>query len=367
MRTVKHKIRLSNLLILFLLLAYLTGCGTAFVASKQDDILTQIDVWSAENEYAKAFSTLGYVKQSHPQYKALQLRKSKLLVQASEYEQQVDTQVKSYIREKQWAKALDLIDEAKIKYPHSDKDDKRLLGYTEKYFNEKQEKALVVIEKKILLAKTQWMIAARPIYKEKLNTEPRNEELKKQWAELQKESQQMAQELTLLSLQAIERKHYQTAKLRINQAIELEKNEERKNILSKLKNRSKANYKKRQKTDKRKRKIKQTTILDDIENSYRAGEYLKAKQLIQSLEATKEESIHLKQLEQELERSIQYTVERLMSQANKHYTNGNFQLAIRLWEQALIYDPDNVLAKKNIQRAEKVIEKLSTLREKQKN
>ncbi len=260
--------RIFQTLISLFVISSLSACGTAFVASKQDDILTQIDVWSAENEYGKAFSTLNYVKKTHPQHSLLQQRKSSLIIQAGEYEQQIDIQVKAYIRNKQWAKALDLIDEAKQKYPYKDKNDNRLLGYTEKYFIQQQEQALALIEKRILLEKAQWMVEAIPLYKEKQKTDPRNQVFQDELAELIKESEQLAQGLTLLTLQAIERKYYKTAKLRINQAINLAPNKKRQKIQAQLKSRSQATYKKQQKTHKRKRKIKQTSILDDIENSY---------------------------------------------------------------------------------------------------
>ncbi|MCU7831498.1 MAG: hypothetical protein KZQ56_02570 [gamma proteobacterium symbiont of Lucinoma myriamae] len=141
------------LVTILIILPLLSGCGTAFIASKQDDILTQIDVWSVENEYGKAFATLEYVKASHPQYQKLQIRKKKLLILAGEYEQRIDRQIQQLIKDNHWAQALDLLDQAKEKYPSS-----KGIKKTEKYFLAQQQQLLASIEQKIMLERSQCII-----------------------------------------------------------------------------------------------------------------------------------------------------------------------------------------------------------------
>ncbi len=368
-KTFQKKFRLSSVLVFILfVLPLLSSCGTAFVASKQDDILTQIDVWSAENEYGKAFATLDYVKTSHPQYAELQIRKKTLLTQATEYELRIDKQIKQFIATNQWSQALDLIDQAKEKYPlPKAENNHRILAQTEKYLLAQQQKALSSIDQDIMLERSQWMIKTWPIYQEKLNTDPRNEVLKKQLDDLNEEAKSLSQKLALLSQQAINKKHYKTAKIRINQAIALDPTQKHQAILTQLKNMSVKSYKKKKKSQNITRKIQQNTLLQDIEKSYYAGDLLKTRQLISELDEDEQNDSQIIQLKQELERSINYTTQRLAAKANTEYTNGQFHQAIKLWEQVLIYDPENVMAKKNIIRAEKVIEKLSSIREKQQN
>ncbi len=366
-----HKIPLNTSFIaIILIISFLSGCGTAFVASKQDDLLTQIDVWSAENEYGKAFNTMTYVKESHPQYKALQIRKKSLVIQANEYEQSIDKQIKSFIKANQWAEALDLIDQAKEKYPLGDSKNRDLIK-TEKNLLSEQQQLLTSINQKLMIKRSQWMIETLPVYHEKLKTDPRNESLQHQINSLDKEAKQLSQELTLLARQAIDKKHYKTAKIRIKQAITLESNKEREDIAAQLKGRSRQYYKKKkikkQKSQEKTRKEQQTILLQEIEKSYNTGDFLRTRQLISRLDENGQNDIQLIQIKQELNRSINYTVKKLMSKANKNYTDGEFQDAINLWQQVLMFEPDNLIAKKNIRRSEKVIEKLSSLREKQSN
>lgn len=354
-----HKLRIFFVISLFIL-PFLSGCGTAFIAAKQDDIITQIDVWATENEYAKAFTTIDYVKQSHPQYATLQTRKKTLLTQAIEYQQNIEQQVKLFIKERQWAQALDLLDQAKKKYPQG-----KILAKIEQHLLTQQQKTLAIINQKIMLARSQWMIKNLPIYEEKLNTDPRNKTLKKQLEQLHKEAGKLAQKLTIMAQNKADEKHYKTAKVRIKQAIALENNEQRQKILAQLKSRSKKSYTKQKKKRRKTRKKQQITLLQEIQSSYSAGDFLKTRRLILSLDDNERSNIQLMQLEQELDRSINYTIRQLLSDANKNYTNGEFHQAINLWQQVLIYDPEHVMAKKNIQRAEKVIDKLNSLRQKQ--
>lgn len=358
-----HQAGLRSVLVTVLLvLPLLSGCVNSFIASKQDNLLTQIDVWSAKNEYGKAFATLGYVKTSHPQYQKLQRRKKNLLVQAKGYEQHINKQTQQFIETNQWTQALDLLDQAKEKYPLS-----KSIAKTEKKLLKQQQRLLASINQNILLEQSRGKIKIRSVYQDKLNIDPRNEALKKQILDLNKESKVLSRKLTQLSKEAVNKQQYKTAKTLITQAIALEPSKKRRQTLSRLQSREEKSHKKKKQTQDRTRKVQQNTLLEDIEKSYDAGDLLKTKELISQLDKNEQNNIQLIQLKQNLDRSINDRIQQLVSEANKNYTDGQFLQAIELWEQVLIYDPLNTLANKNIQRAEKVIDKLTNLREKQQN
>lgn len=364
-----HKVKLRPIVaIMVLIFPFLSGCATPFIVSKQDDLLTQIDVWSAENEYGKALATLDYVKSSHPQYLKLQQRKKSLLIQARKYEQHIEMQIQKFITANQWAQALDLLDQAKKKYPLVNAENKnRGILKAEKSLLQKQQRLLASIEQNIILERSQWLIKTQPLYQKKLNTDPRNKALSIRVENLRKESRLLSGKLTQRCREAIDKKHYKTAKYLINQAIALNSSKQRQKILYQLQNREEKSSSKKQQTQDATHVVQQNTLLQDIEKSYNAGNLLKTKQLISMLDESEQSNIQLIELKQKLERSINYTIQQLVAEANKSYTDGQFHHAIELWEQVLAYNPENTLAEKNIQRAEKVIEKLKNLREKQQN
>lgn len=346
-----------------LVLAFLmvSGCST-YLAAKQDDVLTQIDVWATENKYGKAFETLNYVKKSHPQYQALQQRKKSLLLEAQEYEQKINQTIIDLISARQWAEALDRLDEAKAKYPKS-----KTLEKTQQWLLDRQANELQKLAQKLMLERSQWMINARPLYKEQTIVSPRDKDFKNRLEALNKESLDLALQLTQLSRQEIRRGHYTHAEKHIKQAIALDPTEERQKILTHLKSRASKNYKRKKKAKTAIIKKQQHNILQDIEKSFQNGDLIKTKKLISTLNESERSNPELIQLEQELDRSINYRMQYHFSEANKFYTDGQFHQAIAHWEQVLLYDPQNKIAQKNILRAEKVIKKLETLREKQQN
>ena len=361
----RHKARTSKTalfsgLMILLLMTLLSGCST-YIASKQDDLNTQIDVWQAEKEYGKIFETLNYIKPSHPQYKELLARKKNLQADAQLYELKIHKETLKFIKEKNWAQALDLTDLATAKYPQG-----KSITKTRQYLLQEQKKQLADIEQNIIRERSRWMIKTRPIYQTKLNTDPRNEQLKAYVDSLYKESETLAQKITLQSKQAIKKKHFITALTLINQAIALSPNSEQKKILSSLKNYSKRSTKMKKQIQKISHKKQQNTLLMDIEKSFKSGNLLITKQLIARLDDQERQNPELIQLEQELDQTIRYTTQHLFADANKLYTDGHFEKAIERWQEILLYDPPNTLAKENIQRAEKVINKLTNLREKQK-
>ena len=348
-------------IILSFFLLTLSGCST-YIAAKQDDVLTQIDVWASEQEYGKALETLNYVKTTHPQYKSLQQRKKSLLIEAQEYEQKIHQKIVRLIEQDHWAEALDLLDTAKAKYPNS-----RSLEKTQQLLLDRQANELQKLAQKLMLERSRWMIQARPLFRQKTIISPRDKAFKKQLEALNSEALELAVQLTRLSQQEIRRGHYSPARKHIEQALALEPTPARKQILQQLKQRATKTYKRRKKAQSVVIKKQQTNILQEIEKNFQNGHLIKTKMLIATLNDSEKKNPELIQLEQELERSINYRIHYHFAEANKLYTDGQFQQAIAHWQQVLLYDPGNKIAHKNILRAEKVIHKLKTLREKQQN
>ncbi len=349
------------LIILSFSLLTLSGCST-YIAAKQDDVLTQIDVWATEQEYGKAFETLNYVKNTHPQYKSLQQRKKSLLIEAQEYEQTIHQKIVKLIEQDHWAEALDLLDTAKAKYPKG-----KSLEKTQQLLLDRQANELQKLAQKLMLERSQWMIQARPLFRKKTIISPRDKEFKKQLDALNQEAIKLAIQLTQLSQQESRRGHYSHARKHIKQAIALEPTPAREKILKQLNQRATKNYKRKKKAQSVIIKKQQTNILQEIEKNFQNGNLIKTKMLIATLNDSEKNNPELIQLEQELDRSINYRIQYHFAEANKFYTDGQFQQAIAHWQQVLLYDPENKIAQKNILRAEKVINKLETLREKQQN
>ncbi len=266
------------------------------------------------------------------------------------------------IEQDHWAEALVLLDIAKAKYPKG-----KSLAKTQQLLLDRQAKELQKLAQKLMLERSQWMIQARPLFKEKTIISPRDKEFKKQLDALNKEALELAAQLTQLSQQESRRGHYSHARKHIEQAIALEPTPAREQILQQLKQRATKTYKRKKKARSVVIKKQQTNILQEIEKNFQNGNLIKTKMLIATLNDSEKNNPELIQLEQELDRSINYRIQYHFAEANKFYTDGQFQQAIAHWQQVLLYDPENKIAQKNILRAEKVINKLETIREKQQN
>jgi hypothetical protein len=361
MTSTRSKLFLALQCLLLLASFSISGCAT-YIASRQDDILSQINIWAREQEYSKAFETIGYVKPKHPQYQQLEKRKLSLLKEASNYEISVEKKIHQYTEKDQWAAALDLMDEALDKYTEG----KTLQKTRELLINQQQQK-LVRLDEKITRQRSLWMIATRPVIEKKLVIDPRNEDLKEYVQSLQLESEQLAAGHTQKAQAALKAKQYAEAKVQINKAIALAPTNKRKKILARLTARELSTHQKKKQKQKLTLKKKHDSTLIQITKNFQAGNLLKTKKLIATLSESQRESPELIHLELQLDQSIRYVVQRHLSNANKLYTAGKFHQAIQIWETVLLYDPANEDAKKNIIRANKVIDKLSDLREKQQN
>jgi len=200
---------------LFLLILSLSSC-TQLAPLPQEDLTAQVDTWITTNEYGKAIENIHYVQPEHPQYLELKKRQDTVLELAHLYEKKVSEDIEKMINNKQWDKALDLADQARKKYP-----DSILIYESYEKLHQQQLEHIEKLEQSLLIERAKWVQKVLPLYKALINTDPRNKTLESYIEQLEYDTELLAEQLTWLAEEAIERKHFKTARLRITMANNL--------------------------------------------------------------------------------------------------------------------------------------------------
>jgi tetratricopeptide (TPR) repeat protein len=351
----------------FLLILSLSSC-TQFDPLPQEDLTAQVDAWIAANEYGKAIENIHYVQPEHPQYLELKNRQDTVLELAHLYEKKVSDDIEKMIKNKQWGKALDLVDQASKNYP-----DSMLIYESSEKLHQQQLQHIEKLEQRVLIERANWIQKALPLYKTLVNTDPRNKSLENYLEQLEYEAELLAEQLTWLAEEAIERKHFKTARLRMTMANNLSPEKQRTELLNRINQinteKSKIVQNRKMASERREQEKKesqhQQALFDNIERSYSSGWLAITKSLINQLVEKVQQTPEIIELKYDVDKAIEYHVDFLFSQANKLYEEGQFEQSIEKWQEILIYEPENKLAQEHIQRAEKVIEKITQLREKQ--
>lgn len=100
-----------------------------------------------------------------------------------------------------------------------------------------------------------------------------------------------------------------------------------------------------------------------VKKALTEGRLREALQIIKERKKLGPKKKQIADLEKAIESKLNSTVSKLMKRGNKYYRNGSIRSAKRDWEQVLQLDPENIEAKKNVERAQRVLDKLNKLKE----
>jgi len=248
-----------------------------------------------------------------------------------------------------------------------------LILETAEKLHQQQAEQIEKLERQLLIKRGKWMQEALPLYQALFNTDPRNKHLETYLVQLEYDAELLAEQLSLLAEAAIDRKHYKTARLHLSMANKISPEAPREELLNKINQINKQNSQivqnKKVAREKREEEKKETqhqqALFDHIDRAFTRGWLSITKSLIGQLDKKEQQLPEIVELKHNVDQTIEYQVELLFSQADKLYEDGQFEQAIEKWQKILTYEADNELAKEHIQRAEKVIDKLNQLREKQ--
>jgi len=246
------------LISIFLLILLLSSC-TQLDSPPQEDLSAQVDAWITANEYGKAIETIHYVQPKHPQYLELKNRQDTVLELAHLYEKKISDDIDRMTKTKKWSNAMDLIDQAKKKYPES-----LVIYESGEKLHRQQSEDIEKLEQRLLIERAKWMQKALPLYKIRLNTDPRNNPMETYVEQLEYEAELLAEQLTLLAEEAIDKKQFKTARLHLTMASNLSPEAPRTELLNKINQINKQNSQivqnKKEAREKRKQEKKSPSV-----------------------------------------------------------------------------------------------------------
>ncbi|MFZ2313602.1 MAG: hypothetical protein WAV82_13400, partial [Methylobacter sp.] len=106
-------------------------------------------------------------------------------------------------------------------------------------------------------------------------------------------------------------------------------------------------------------------LMADFKKAYEENNLMKAQQLMRKLEKFSINNKELQELSRQLDNDVAEHVQDLIETGITYYSRQQYEQAISSWKEAQILDPKNERLTADIGRAERVLEKLHSLREKQ--
>lgn len=360
---------LSRRFPLLLLAVLLNGCAVLDTLPGTD-LDSQLDQWIAERQYGRALDALSRVDPKAPNYPQMAERRRQVEALAHTYEEEVVRNARKDLKAGNWARALDSYDAALERLPGSTmlKD-----GLAELH----QEQASRLAEQRLtlLVARARFLERALPIHERIAQIDPRNRAAQEALAEHRNALADTAEQLAKTGLAAFHAGQYEVAERTLPLAASLSDAPVVQRAHAELQNWRKARD--HEQVAARERRIKRAKareeairqkfeeLMDEYRRAFEAARYQNARTILSQVEATALHRDDVAREREHLEGVIRTEVERLFEQGVTHYSRGEFEQAIEAWRDVLELQPDHRPAMESLERAERVLERLEQLREKQ--
>ncbi len=354
-------------LLISLFLIMLTGC---LQSTNFSDVEPRLKEWDKSHEYGRLLDTLSRIDPRDPDYtRAASLRKQ-VEKRAADYERRVRTETEQKLDKGNWALALDQYDEALGKYPRS-----AILKDGLARLRQLQQESIDELEKKLLIQRGQWLRDVLPVYRDIARVDPRGNQAQSQLNRIIREAVKISSELALLGDKALADNDLEIAQETIPLAVSLNKDPVIQQSLEILRTRQRLSTTRQLELDRLRQKKAQEKLekqqrgLRDLvkrhDKAFAAKDFITARKHLIAIESLDRGYSRLAAMKAKLKSATEGEVTRLFNTGVSAYSRGDYEQAAKAWRAALKLDANHQQARENLQRAEKVLEKLESLKLKQ--
>ena len=362
-------------------LNHIMGCAS--IVQPTGNINERIDYWLEQQEYGKALELVAELNDHpSPDITNPQEIQKKILGQAERYEKRVMADAEKSAANSDWHTALALYQEALSRLPDSE-----LLQQGQQQLLQRQQESLARLELDQLIVQGEWMRKDLLLSKKTASTAPDGWFVQYKLGRKEADAQDLATELAEHGRLALERRDLALAKRTLPLAMSLyaapeieDANRRLQELLKEDDIKQKRIIDEQQKLildqhvnqQKKKRRLfnikvqrESKQLMADFKKAYEENNLMKAQQLMRKLEKFSINNKELQELSRQLDNDVAEHVQDLIETGITYYSRQQYEQAISAWKEAQILDPKNERLTADIGRAERVLEKLHSLREKQ--
>ena len=347
-----------------------SGCAIVPISSNYAELEPQLKQWEVDHEYGRSIDALGQIAPQDPNYAKAAKRRKQVEKKAAEYEQRVRRETRQKIKKGDWAAALDEYDVALSKYSKSAviKDGLAKLHH-------QQQNRINELELKRLIHHGEWLAGAIPVYKDIARIDPRSNTAQERLEYITEEAAEIAQELAVIGNKALADNELKKADATLPLALRLDHDPVIKDSLNSLRARQKqikttkkkARLKKEQQRKNKKKKQQRTVtaLIKRYQQAFAKQDFITAREQLSAIEKVNSKHSELASMQSTLQQAIENKVTALFENGVSAYSRGLFKQAAKEWRAVLKLDANHLQAKENLQRAEKVLQKIESLKQKQ--
>lgn len=345
---------------------FYSGCATLNYA----ELEPQLKLWEVDHEYGRSIDALGQIDPKDPDYARAAKQRKQIEKKAAEYEQQVRRETSRKLKKGDWAAALDQYDEALSKYPTS-----AVIKDGLAKLHQQQRDTLEELELKRLIRHGEWLTGVIPFYQDIVRVDPRSSDAQNRLKRIQNEASSIARQLAVIGNKALADNALKKAEATLPLALQLDNDPVIEESLNSLRARQKkikatqqqARQEKQQEREDEKKKRQRTikTLLKRYQQAFAKEDFVTARQQLAAIEKVDPKYNKLASMQGTLQKATDNKVAQLFERGVSAYSRGLFEQAASEWRSVLKLDANHQQAKENLERADKVLKKIESLKQKQ--
>lgn len=343
-----------------LLLLLLQSCAQLSIQNTETDRLILLDQYLSSQFFAKALSLIDGTPEENPQATELEKRRAMVIEKLRSYEKQTVADALEQEKNNDWPAV-------KLRYKEALKKSgpSNVLEDAQQAMLLRFQARMDSLEHEELIVTGEWLEKKIHLLQELHQSDPDNRKIKSRYRRVQKDAEEIASQLAQLGEQMLAEKNTTMAARILPLVVKLAPGSEADAAMARLKNQQKEKTLKKQKSRKKVARKKNKKSFEAFNKAMANGKLAEARRYLSQLTPAMKKTMAVKLMQERLQREIDGYVQEELSLGNSFYRAGNYEQAITSWEKIVELEPDNEAVKSKIERAHVIIEKLTTLRERQ--
>lgn len=345
--------------LLFLFL-FLQSCAQLSSLDSKTDRLTLLDQYVADQAFGKALNLITDTSKEDPQALAIEKRRKKIIEKFRSYEKQTILHALKQERENEWPAAKLSYKEALKKCGRS-----KVLENAQQAMLLRFEERMDALEHEELIVTGEWLQKKLPLLQDLHTSDPGDITINWRYSRARNDAEEIAVQLSQLGEQMLAEKNLAMAERIIPLLVKLSPGPDSEAAMERLKNQRKERMLKKQKDRRKIARKKDKTSFESFNKAMAYGKLSEARRYLSQLTPDMKKTMAVELMQERLDREINEYVQEELSVGNSFYRAGEYEQAITAWQNIIDLEPENDAVKSKIERAQVIVEKLKTLRERQ--
>lgn len=342
------------------LLLLLHGCAVVDQLNLQSNRIEQVDLYLSQEEYSKALALIADTPKNDPQAQQLKKRRRAILVDLEKFEQQTITTALEQERDQDWPGAKQTYENALQKLNHS-----KILETQQTSMLQRFQERVSILEFEKLIVTGESLKKRIPLERRLHENDPDDIIIRWTYFQTKNEAKDVALKLLKAGEDMLEKDNLAMAQRLLPLAAELFPDPRTEAAAASL---DKILKKKKTRKQKDRRKIERKRDKLAIEAFNRAmvlGDLKESRRQLASLSRSMKKTTSVELMVERLDKAIGKWVMREVSMGDAFYRAGKYEQAQETWQNILDLLPEHEAVLRKSARTQKIIDKLDTLQERQ--